>query len=131
MSLIEYINTKNYRERINAMLNSQRQKLTPKQFDQFASSYLSEIKRLDGQLAEFEEVTTFCSGVYGGLSSRWTNRAFWRLIPGQARPQVNVAFTGFLGSPRFGSHEFTTLGQFVSSEGWNSPIQNPCDCVAA
>src|SRR2546427_631440 len=124
MSLIEYINTKNYRERITAMLNSQSQKLTSKQFAQFASSFQAEIKRLDRQLIEFEEVPTFYFGAYHGLSSGWTNHAFWRLIPGQPKPQVNVAFTGSLRSPQLASQEFTKLEQFVSSEGLNT-IQSP------
>jgi hypothetical protein len=126
MTFVEYIRTKNYLDRITATRDSQRGKLSGKQFAQFSGSFEFEIEKLKKQLATFQE-NVMVSVVLGSVLCK----SFQRTVPMQTRVRSNITLCGSLKASHIGPQpQFIGNSSFLPQDPWNQPHESLCEASA-
>jgi len=127
MTTVEYINTRNYRDRILAVLAAERGRLPAPLFNSFAAPLELELHRIDEALEAYE--FPICASVvpFAGYNCCSSNQ-FRRLVPMLMVPQPNV----HLNTPRRVSlqADFPSSGRYSIRGGWSSS-ESACPVISS
>ena len=126
MFLPEYINTQSYRRRVAALLAEQKQKLSEKQFSQFAAPFVLELQRLDSELANYEQEST-PTLVSGGNCCSFT-----RMVAPLVEVPTTVWLCGSLNAATEAlAGKYVVCDRLLYQDAWNSDAEPATACEAA